>query len=422
MRVYPQPEPQPKPLPAKPAYPLAVFWFFYFGGLGIFFPYYSLYLRENAGLSGTQVGLVLSVLPFVGIFAQPFWGQVADRTGARSTVLVVLALGAAFTYASLALADGFLHLVAMTALLAVFSTAVLPVSVSVTLAALRDAGPYAFGLTRVWGTIGYLVFVVAFPRVLHRVQATWDFGTRSGALSEPGLQLMFVVAGALVLSASLIGPWLPRGGAIGLRSQRGDWRVLLRNHPVIRLLLFTFVAFLCLQGPMALFPVYIRSRGGSMDTVSGMWVLMLLVEIPLVAFSGLGLQRLGERGLLAVGVLAGGVRWMVCGLTGDWRILYPVQLLHGVTVTGLMLGGPLYLEAVVPERLRSTGQGLLAMMGVGCGGILSNVVSGWLLDRSGASAPYLIGGLTAFALGSMVTIVLPAVPLRPDRTPPLQAG
>ena len=52
--------------------PLALFWFFYFAGQGIFFPYYPLYLRENAGLSGTQVGIVLAMLPLMGIFAQPF--------------------------------------------------------------------------------------------------------------------------------------------------------------------------------------------------------------------------------------------------------------------------------------------------------------------------------------------------------------
>jgi PPP family 3-phenylpropionic acid transporter len=147
-----------------------------------------------------------------------------------------------------------------------------------------------------------------------------------------------------------------------------------------------------------------------MDTVSAMWVLMLLVEVPLIAFSGAGLQRLGERGLLGVGVLAGALRWTVCGLTNDWHLLYLTQLLHGVVVTGLMLGAPLYLEAVVPERLRSTGQGLLAMIGVGCGGILSNVLSGWLLDHVGPAAPYLFGGLTAFVLGVCVTRILPPPP------------
>ena len=51
--------------------PVSLVWVFALGGLGLFFPYYSLYLRENAGLSGTQVGAVLAVLPLVGIVVQP---------------------------------------------------------------------------------------------------------------------------------------------------------------------------------------------------------------------------------------------------------------------------------------------------------------------------------------------------------------
>ena len=44
--------------------------FLYFAGLGVFFPFYTLYLRENAGLSGTEVGIVLATLPLVGMVAQ----------------------------------------------------------------------------------------------------------------------------------------------------------------------------------------------------------------------------------------------------------------------------------------------------------------------------------------------------------------
>ena len=81
--------------------PLTLFWFTYMASLGIYFPYFSLYLRENAGLSGTQLGLVLAVPPLIGMVAQPFWGQVADRTGARSRVLALLSLGTAAGYLAL---------------------------------------------------------------------------------------------------------------------------------------------------------------------------------------------------------------------------------------------------------------------------------------------------------------------------------
>src|SRR5262249_46645141 len=157
-------------------------------------------------------------------------------------------------------------------------------------------------------------------------------------------------------------------------------------------LLFTMGGYLFLQGPATLFPIFIRAHGGDLGTVGRMWVVMLTLEIPLVLLSGAGLQRIGARGLLALGVLAGGMRWTLCAATDRFDIIYAAQFLHGVVVRGLLLGGPLYLEQVVPESLRSTGQGLLAMAGVGVGSIASNAVAGWLLEHGGANLPFLVGG------------------------------
>jgi hypothetical protein len=271
---------------------------------------------------------------------------------------------------------------------------------------------------RVWGTVGFLASVVAFPRALDAFQAARGLAPGAGGPSEPGLELMFPVTAALVLAGGLLAFALPRDGAVSLRAERGDWRGLLRHRPYVRLLLFTVGAYGCLQGPMAFFPVYVRAHGGSVDTVSELWVWMLLVEIPLVALSGAGLARLGPRGLLATGVFAGGARWLVCGLFGDTFWIHPVQLLHGAVIAGLVVGAPLYVEAAVPERLRSTAQGVLAMVGVSVGGIVSNVAAGWLMDRLGPDAPYLAGGVGALALGLLVPLVIPAPTPPPPTSPP----
>ena len=381
--------------------PLAVYWFLYFGGLGIFFPYFPLYLHENAGLDGARLGLVLSIMPLVGIVAQPLWGYVADRSGARSAILIVVTVGAALGFAALTPMRGFAAIGAATAALAAFGTAVVPVALSVTFAAVRGAGPHAFGLIRVWGTIGYLLAVAGYPWVLHRFAPAAPGGT------EPGLGSMFPAAAACALAAALVGPWLPRGGRGAVRAARGHWRTLLHEPALVRLVLFTLGGFIFLQGPTAIFPIFVRAHGGDLSTVGRMWVMMLLLEIPLVALSGAGLERFGARGLLGIGVLAGGVRWTGCALTDDLGIIYALQLLHGVVVAGLLLGGPLYLELVVPEPLRSTGQGLLAMVGVGVGGIVSNIAAGWLLAYGGTRAPFLVGGIGALVLGAAVWWILP---------------
>ena len=240
------------------------------------------------------------------------------------------------------------------------------------------------------------------------------------------MHIMFLAGAALTAIGGIVALALPRRGAVSLRAPRGDWRRLFRHGPYLRVLVFVLLSFVFLQGPMTFFPVFVRSLGGTLDSVSRMWIPMLLLEIPLIALSGQGLQRLGARGLLAIGVFAGGLRWLVCGLAPDLGWVYPVQLLHGVVVTGLILGGPLYVEQVVPERLRSTGQGVLAMMGVSIGGIASNLATGWLLDHVGASAPYVVGGVGGIALGLLLPLLAappaPAAARARRRHPATPAG
>jgi len=366
-----------------------------------------MYLDENAGLTGTQLGVVLAVLPAVGIAAQPMWGLVADRTGLRARVLALLCLGSATCYTALGTVHGFIAILCTTALLAVFSAPLLPACVSATLALSGDAGPRGFGRIRVWGTVGFLLLVVSFPQLLAAFEKSRGLVAVDGGPSQPGLAIMFPVTGALVLIAGLFALALPRAGALSLRSQRSDWRRLLRHGPFVRVLFFALVAYFCLQGPMGMFAVFVRARGGTAESVSLMWIIMLLVEIPLIALSGATFARVGARGLLAIGVIAGGLRWAVCGFAPDLRWVYAASLLHGVTVTGLVIGAPLYVEAVVPERLRSTGQGILAMFGISIGGISSNLSAGWLLEHIGPDAPYVAGGLGALALGVLLPLILP---------------
>ncbi len=394
--------------------PLSLFWFLYLGAQGVFFPYYSLYLKENAGLSGTKVGLVLAVIPLVEILAQSFWGQVADRSGARSRVLTLLSFGAAVGYMLLGLARGFPAILLATGALAIFATAVIPMTVSVTLGALGAASANAFGFIRVWGTLGFLLLVVLFPWILDSFQASRGLVTVVGAPSEPGLEIMFLVTAGLAFLAALVSLALPREGRVALRASRGEWRALLHNRALVRFLFFSFAAYFLLQGPMWLFPVYVRSRGGDLDTIRRMWILMLLIEIPLILSAGSALKRLGARGLLALGILAGALRWTVSGMIEELYLVYAAQALHGAMVAGLLLGGPLYLDAVIPARLRSTGQALLSMVGVAAGGIASNAAAGWLLEHVGPNAPYIASGLGAFILGSLVWWIVPP----PEASPP----
>ncbi len=387
---------------------LAAFWFLYLAGLGIFFPLYSLYLRQEIGLSGSQVGLVMAALPLVGIFAQPLWGQLADRTGSRRKALAAVAAGTALGYLGLGLLSGFVPVLLGTAGLAIFATSVLPMATALTLAAERAPGTRSFGFMRMWGSLGFLAMAVSFPALLGWLQSS----RLASHLPWRGLGWLFPPAVLCSLLAALLVLRLPPAPAFSLRSRPGDVRLLLRHPPVLRLLLFVFAAHCCLQGPIGIFPLYVASRGGGVETLSGMWIVMLLLEIPLIGYSAHTLRRLGPRGLLTMGLAAEAARWLTCALTTDLTLVRAVQVLHGVGVAGIIIGAPLYLERAVPGRLRSTGQALVATAGFGFGAIVSNTAAGWLFEHAGAEAPYLLAGGGLLLLGLLVRVALPE-PYRP---------
>lgn len=392
----------------SPAVSLAVFWFLYLAGLGVIFPFQSLYFHENAGLAGTQLGLVVAMRPLMGMLSQGFWGQVSDRSGARGRVLVVLALGSALGYALLPLASGFVPVLVAVCFASFFATSVIPMTTAVSMAALGDEAPHRFGPVRAWGTVGFLVTVLLVPLLLGGLQGRLGWEVEAGGPSEPGLGIIFFGSALLCLASALLATRLPRAGAFGLRSRRGDVARLLRHRPYRRAILVAFVGFLLLQAPIQFFPLFVRARGGSLDTVSAMWIPMLLVEIPLVFLTGAIVARIGARGLIALGVLADGVRWTLCAFLEDFRLIGALQLLHGVSIAGIVVGIQLYVESVVPARLRSSGQGLVTMVGVSLGGVLSGIVGGALFEGFGIEALYLAGGLGALALGAASGWLLPA--------------
>ena len=396
-----------------PRLELSLIWFFCMAGMGFIFPFYSLYLRANVGLSGTQVGAVLAMLPLVAVATQALWGQLADRTGERSRVLATLAGGASLGYVALSMQDSFAGFLLATAALAVFSTALIPTGVSVSFALLHDTTGRAFGRVRVCGTLGFAAAVASVPWLLDGVRSSRDPAPHlpvgvTGVGAEPGLELIFWFAAALLLCVVPLALLLPRADAAAVRADRGEWRQLLRRGPFVRVLGITLLAYLFIQGPMTLFPILVRAHGVGIDAISGMWMLMLLLEVPLVFAFGASVERAGPRGTIAIGLVAAGVRWIVSGAVDDLAIVTAVQVLHGVTVWGLVLGIPKYVDSVVPERLRSTGQGLLAMIGISAGSILSNLGAGFLIDRLDPFAPAWIGGIGALALAVALPFVLPA--------------
>ena len=129
---------------------IALFWFLYMSGLGVIFPFLSLYFQEHAGLGGTQLGIALAMHPLMGIFVSPLWGQWADRSGRRRGALMLLATGSALGYLLVPHAESFLLLLLCLAFLSAFAAPTMAVASSLSFAVLGEGGASRFGRVRVW--------------------------------------------------------------------------------------------------------------------------------------------------------------------------------------------------------------------------------------------------------------------------------
>lgn len=382
-------------------FPLALLWFVYMAAAGAFYPYYGLYLRQGLSFSAAQVGLVIAVMPLIGLFSQPTWGYLADLSGSRRRTLAGAMVGVALGCGLLASAQNFPTVLLATALFAASATAVIPMTTALTMGALPN-GAQGFGPVRMWGTLGYGAMVLGLPILT----------TRLAGQEQDRLWVIFPATGLLALLAAFCVSQIADAPGLRQRAAAGDLRRLLRHPPLRRLLVTAFLSHLCMQGPINLFPLLLAERGGTVEDLRSAWLWMLALEVPLVGFASTALRRLGPRGLLVFGLSCEALRWSAVAWIDDLETLKLLQILHGCSAMGVLLGIPLYIDQAVPERLRATGQTLISACGLGIGSMASIAGGGWLYDHWASRAPFAGGGLVALALAASLFLLLPA-PYKP---------
>ena len=383
---------------------LSLFWATLFGSLGIFFPYYSLYLKDDLSLTGQQVGLAMGVFHLVGLVGQPAWGYLADRTGARKAVLVVISVGMALGFMALWRVADYAALLLASMFFAAFYTSLIPQGMALSLGVLYRSHNSHFEWVRSFGSVGFIITCFGFPLFLDAVDPGPD---------AAGLGLMFPCCAALILLTTGVVFLIPNQTAIREKARPGAWRLLVADRRFLRFLLYVFLANFMLDGPMFLFPVFVKSVApeNTLGTLKWLWLIMLIPEIVAIAFAGRIRRRIGVRALMFAGLAAGGLKWLACGFLGDVPfVLHASMLLHCVYVVGALVAMPLCINYIVPSELRSTGQGLATMISSSLGGgICSNLAAGWLIDHVGPAAPQMYGGIGALLLLLVAPLLVPKV-------------
>ena len=122
---------------AVPYWRLSGFYFFYFAFVGAMAPYWGLYLR-SLEFNAWQIGVLMSLLQVMRIFAPNVWGHIADHTGKRVAIVQLAALVCLVAFIGVFWATTFWPLFLVMSLISFFWSASLPLVEATTLSHLKE--------------------------------------------------------------------------------------------------------------------------------------------------------------------------------------------------------------------------------------------------------------------------------------------
>ena len=150
---------------------IAGFYFFYYAFVGMFAPYWSLYLK-SIHFDAIEIAILMSVQPVMRMIAPTLWGWLADRTGKRLLVVQIAATLSAVCYLGVFATTGFWGMFLVLALMGFFWSASMPLVEATTLSYLGKHSA-RYGRIRSWGSIGFIASVVGLGYAFDYIAIAW---------------------------------------------------------------------------------------------------------------------------------------------------------------------------------------------------------------------------------------------------------
>ena len=358
----------------------------YFAHIGFFNPYLPLWLKDM-GMSVLVIGVLASLQSVTRVFAPYAWGALSDRTGERVRLLRYCTAAALLASGGLWVQDaGYVWLGVV--LLVMFTHTSPMMGLTETAMAHLVAGDWGrYGRIRLWGSVGFLVTVLA-----------------AGAWFERFGLAHFPAWTALTLVLVLVCSWwvpnsleLPVAGAD--QHVTGLWAVV--RQPAMQ----WFFASLMLH-VMAHFAVYVfmslylDSLGFGKDVIGALWAFSVLVEIAWFFVQGRFVERISMPTWLAWCAAAMALRM---AMTAGWGhvvwVLLLAQALHAVTFAAHHTASIAIISHHFSGRLRARGQAIFTIVGYGVGGSVGVLSGGALASAYGLASVFWAASAVAAGAG-----------------------
>lgn len=374
-----------------------------FGTTGVILVFLPRWLEVERGLSGAEIGAILSLAQFARLVTGPAIAYRADRSRDRSAPLKFIALAAIAAYAAFFfLAQGFWLLLGLGFLALTLTQSLTPL---IEAAALRAtaAGKISYGVARGLGSVAFIIANVA----------------GGVAISRFGLDavIVWVLCGlTLTAAASWFGlqrdPPPMRGHAI----RSGGMGELLRNRRFLILILACGLIQSAHGFYYSFSTIVWRGQGVSPEMVGVLWAFGVGVEVAFLLSLPFIERRTTPEALILIGAGAAVARWFAMGFAPLGFVLWPLQALHALSFAAAHVGAMRLMYRDTPEHSAVMAQTLYAGMSAGLMMGAASLLSGHLYDLGGARGYWAMAVLAACG-GATALLLLRSPPRASPATP-----
>ena len=377
----------PMSLPVR----MGLFYAALFIGNGASSPYMPVWFAHH-GLSGAEIGLILSLPLMARTVTAPLMAIWADSFRLRRTALIFMALAVAGLYALMALPLGFGGWMVVWFVASATFTTIPPLTDVLVLNRSRRDG-FNFGWPRGIGSAAFIVANVGVGALL-----TWG---------SPDLVLVWMVAAISLaaLGARLLLPPDPvhEEGEAGLLKDRFAGLGELVKDPGF---MTAVIACGLIQSAHAFyygFSTLAWKHQGVPESLTGvLWGFGVACEIVFLWFFEPWRRRVGARNLLVMGGVAAVIRWTALAFSPPLWLVFPLQALHFLSYAATFLASLQLAERLSTPRNASAAQTINSALSGGILMGLATMASGPLFDRFGAHG-YLL--MSAMSLAGLIGAV-----------------
>lgn len=375
------------------------FYLFVFFGIGSLFPLLSIYLTEVEKLNGYQIGLILSVGPVIMIFFQPFWGMLADMKNYHNRLLTLTTLVTGIAAFGYLVFDKFLLFLIAATILAIFQSAIIPLSDSISLKYTSKVG-VNYGNVRLFGSLGFglAVFVM-------------------GRLSEWNPEIIFYAFFLTLVIAAAFSMKMPKESSDRSRSLFSGMKDLLRMKKFLVFLGVTFMIFGPNLANNFYFSLFVEDRGGTYTGIGIAFLIAVLSEIPFMRVAGSWIRKLGLLQVALIASLVSLIRWMFYFTEPALGLVYASAVIQGFSLGLFIPAGLQYIRDITPPYVTATAVTIYSAVGNGLGNWFFTFIGGILFEEFSIYVVYLF-----FAALTLIGVLLTVWLLQEHKKTSMETG